>query len=200
MGTTINQLAPLSAVLALAGYCCWSESDDRGAPPTKEHTAKMELTAALLSPASTPTPVRNPFPPPSANNKVLTERSSAKESPVNIVLAKNTSHLVLRAIFTCGDRRLAMINGKFYGEGDSVVAVLREPESNHAGPDNAKPAGQVLAVKIAAPTCHVAKVLADRVVLQCENETTELQFLPSDKKSRSAVSTAHGTQRVKGGK
>jgi hypothetical protein len=139
MGTLINQIAPFMVVLALAGYCCWSESDDLAATPAKEKSATIELTSTLLAPTSTPAPARNPFPSPTANKKVVTERSITKAPPVKMDLAKNTSHLVLRATFICGDRRLAMINGKFYGEGDTVTPDWRSPEINHTGADKTKP-------------------------------------------------------------
>jgi hypothetical protein len=189
-------------VLALAGYCCWSESDDLAATPAKEKSATIELTSTLLAPTSTPAPARNPFPSPTANKKVVTERSITKAPPVKMDLAKNTSHLVLRATFICGDRRLAMINGKFYGEGDTVTPDWRSPEINHTGADKTKPANPVKTERL---VYHVAKVLADRVVLQCENETTELQFQASDKKSKSAASPrvtsrGLGEPRVKDGK
>ena len=112
-------------------------------------------------------------------------------------LGKNPSHLVLRAIYICGDRRLALINGKFYAEGDNVTVVSLELEIGHTNPDNySKPAIPAIPVKTAAPIYYVAEVLTDRVVLQGENETTELIFPPPDKSSKSAVPT----QRVKGGK
>jgi hypothetical protein len=192
-------MAPLMAVLVLAGYCCWSESDEPIVIPGKEHAAKIEMTRALLSPVSTPAPVRNPFPSAMTEKKAPTAVQPVKESLMKKNLAQNTSHLVLRATFISGDRRLAMINGKFYGEGDIVAAVPHELEVKRLGPDQNNPDGPIIPIKTAGPIYSVAKVFEDRVVLQCENERTELKFLPTDGKSKPGSGTGIRKQPVKGG-
>jgi len=184
MYSAINQMAPLLTVLALAGYCCWSESNDPPVVAAKESAGKTEVTSALLSPGSTPAPARNPFPSPAKKKTGAAAPPAAKEQLVKTVFVMDTSHLVLRAIFIQGDRRLAMINSKFYGEGDTLATTAQESDSEIRR-NKSKPANPV---KTAGPAYLVASVFDDHVVLQFESQTTELRFLHADKNSKSGSS------------
>jgi hypothetical protein len=180
-------MAPLIIVLALAAYCCWSESHDPVVAAPKETAAKIELTPALLSPASTPVPTRDPFPAVSAKTKVLAVAPPGKESLVKIDMAKDTSHLILRATFIHGDRRMAMINSKFYGEGDTLINSPEPDSKSRPGKNKAPiPIIPFNTVKTVGQAYQVAEVLEDRVVLKHGEQTVELKFLHADRKANIA--------------
>ena len=126
MARSIKQMLPLLTILALAGYCCWSEEDST--PPKSsgkgaKNSSSPEITQALLTPSSAPVPVRNPFQNPSVDPS-KTKKALATAAKKGDLLAaksdleKQLKQLVLRATFIQGERRLAMINDRFYGEGD----------------------------------------------------------------------------------
>src|SRR3954447_23747807 len=60
MGPTLSKVAPTAAVLALAGYCCWSALDGPGAAGTEAGKVPV-IAPGLLAPALAPPPERDPF-------------------------------------------------------------------------------------------------------------------------------------------
>ena len=163
MKTSAIKLAPTLAVLAMAGYCCWLESDE---PAAKQAGKKSEFTLALLSPAAVPAPGRDPFQ--AAETAALNEKpgpnrkepavpaknaTSPEARPAAGDLSHAVSGLALRATFLRGSRRLALINDRLYAEGEALVLS-----------------------KAAEPPYVVAQVHADKVILQHGEDMVELKY------------------------
>lgn len=197
MARSIKQMLPLLTILALAGYCCWSEEDST--PPKSsgkgaKNSSSPEITQALLTPSSAPVPVRNPFQNPSVDPS-KTKKALATAAKKGDLLAaksdleKQLNLLVLRATFIQGERRLAMINDRFYGEGDLL------PHPTPISPPLLGKGPSIEVAKTDLPSWRIVTVFPDKVAA-CQDQTTELKFRPPEKRTRSLSPTlAEASQR-----
>jgi len=133
-------MAPTAIVAGALGYLCWPYAEDPAKKPEATSAAKAkEALAALLSPPPAPAPERDPF-----NSQVLPKsaltaatqqvaRSTAatpQETRANVAPPRTTeaaitttlSELALQGTHIQGSRRLAVINGTVYAEGDEIAA------------------------------------------------------------------------------
>ena len=151
----LYKIAPTLAVLAVLGYCCWPGAE---APAAPEQEKKREISQASLAPKTAPLPTRDPFLgvakklPPTLKEPAKTVRTvAAPVTPADA--AKQIASLTLKATFLSGERRLALINNRFYAEGES----LQPPTSK--------------------TPFVVAEVHANRVVLELEGEQVDLKYV-----------------------
>src|SRR5436309_3219047 len=121
MKELLGKLLPTLAVVAVLGYCCWSEED---LPPTEDDRAarKTEPPTAALFPTPMPAPSRDPFhlpgepatgkahPGKSVVTPEKTPAGTSEKSALGAGTHRLTSGLVLRATYLRDDRRLALIN------------------------------------------------------------------------------------------
>ena len=162
MNPTIIKIAPTMVVLAVMGYCCWPEP---GVPGGASKDKTREISQSSLKPKAAPTPNRDPFE--GSTKKAPTPKESAKSTTPVVKPAptedmiKQVASLTLKATFLSGERRLALINDRFYAEGESLMATT------------SKTAYLITAVD------------AQRVVLEHQGHRVELKYL--DKPAKSAV-------------
>jgi len=168
-------MAPTLVVLAVVGYCCWTDGEEPTPGAKAKATAgKPTLTPAMLSPAAAPVPERDPF---HAQSGAPPEDQSGKKVPTAAPVASGPSTaaipdlnrlvkgLVLQATFVRGNRRVALIDGNLYAEGDAV-----------------RPS------KALATPFMVAQVLPHKVVLRQAAQTVELKYPDSAAKANSPPS------------
>jgi hypothetical protein len=128
MAIPLNKAAPTAVVAGVLGYCCWSSlstSEPKGG--ALEETRVAGIAVSLLSPPIAPPPVRNPF--------RSGERSTAQAAAAPVARASDRPApaptagagpreapigLDLTATFIRGEDRVAMINGRLYGPGDTL--------------------------------------------------------------------------------
>lgn len=183
MAMTAGQMVPTVLVLAMGGYCCWPYLGGESRRAGTEAAGKLpELTAALLSPSIDPTPDRDPFraapaiqpdaigiaaksiePDAIGSAAAPSEDSEAAEgssAEPETASPANLSVLTLNATFLRGSRRLAMINSQLYAQGEP----LAQGESS------------------AAPYV-VSEVYPDKVMLERQGQTVELNYADTGSKS-----------------
>jgi hypothetical protein len=199
MAISVGRLAPRAIVLAVVGYCVWpSASALFSQPETKPPETLPDITAAMLSPALSPSPTRDPFggaavvpwlaakqpgaaagktagkggpakPPVSAAGKTAGKSPHSGSAKTPDKPADPLGGLALDATCIVGDRRLAMINGRMY----AVQETLRTGNS-------------------ATPPYKVVDVLPYKVVLERDGKTLELTY--SDIASHAASSASVGAK------
>lgn len=164
MSGTLGKLAPTAIVCGLVAWCCWPHLEGSHWATGVQPAAELpRLAGELLSPQIEPAPDRDPFQPPPVRKpappenrqpaepppgKVEHERTVVEEAPVDVF-----SGLALGAIYIRGDRRVALINGRVYQQGQPLV----------------------LSVPAADP-CIVTEVSAERVLLLHRGQTVELKY------------------------
>ncbi|HVC98510.1 MAG TPA: hypothetical protein VND64_32885 [Pirellulales bacterium] len=163
-------MAPTAIVAGAFGYLCWPYANDPAAKPEARGAAKAtETLAALLSPPAAPAPERDPF-----NSKVLPKSATsataqdAKSTAIKSQEAKATAappraaetliattlgDLALQGTHIQGRRRLAVINGSVYAEGDEIAT-----SGTMTGP------------------YKVVRVFAHRVEVLCDGQAVELTY------------------------
>src|SRR3569623_2344027 len=123
MRSRISRLAPITVVAGSMGYLCWSHLGEETQPQKpKSPSTSTELTAARLAPPAAPDLVRDPFnsTTPSAPTKgpagggTRLVKQEASLSPGEV------DKLVLSGTYLQGRRRMAVIYGAVYAEGDSL--------------------------------------------------------------------------------
>jgi len=163
MRPLLIRLAPTAFVVALTAYCCGLTTVN---PPTggKGGRKGAALDPALLEPGGTADPGRDPFGLHDASSLIGKQKSVPP--PVKAVraappdLAGLVRGLSLKATCVREDGGVAVINGQFYNQGQTV-------KMSGAG----------------AFALVVAQVCEDRVVLRLEDQTVELKF--SDQATKS---------------
>ncbi len=160
MNPTIIKIAPTMVVLAVIGYCCWPEP---GVTRVASTDKTREISQASLKPQAAPTPNRDPFEgstkkEPAPKEPAKSTAPVAKPVPTED-LAKQVASLTLKATFLSGERRLALINDRFYAEGESLLATTSK-----------------IAYRITA-------VDAQCVVLEHQGQRVELKYLERPVKS-----------------
>jgi hypothetical protein len=174
MSTRVAKLVPIGVVAGAMGYFCWSHFDAPAvmAPPAKAAAKTPELTAALLSPPAAPDLERDPFAPPTvemppepaprAPDKQA-KATTAPGAPATVAQGNKPRQpgapvqriegLVLSGTYVRGKRRMAVINGLLYSEGEQITPV---------GPT--------------AVTASVARVEVDRVIVSMDGRHAELAY------------------------
>jgi hypothetical protein len=164
MASPISKLVPTAVVVAAVSYCAWPYVFPSSAETGGKQTAAMpEIAAAQLSPAILPLPTRDPFRPAGEKKtapvptvgptgRAAARSDSATRSKGNAP-ADPLGGLTLCATSILGGQRLAVINGRIYAE--------RE---------------QLKTKDLSAPPCRVARILHDRVLLECEGRTATLGY------------------------
>jgi hypothetical protein len=177
MAITAGKVVPSLIVTSFVGYCIWpTVSQMSSGPRTPPHAEKVsEIANTLFSPALPPRPTKNPFG--GLNADELAEAKAAgrfgtqtkKATTVTKDAAKpNFNPLVelrLEATSILGNEKLAIINGKFYGPGQSI------------------------AFDGAATGCIVADILPTKVLLKFQGKILTLAYSnsPLVKKPRPAA-------------
>ncbi len=182
MALPINKLAPTAMVIAAVSCCAWPyvfSSDASG----KKAATMPEIAPSQLSPRILPPPARNPFR--QAGESVAQASKPTKTAPASTTRTQSTGHpggngaiasrsaspaggkpradplsgLALIATSILADpenrvpQRLAVINGRIYAERERLKS--KDPS---------------------APPCVVARILSDRVLLECEGRTATLCY------------------------
>lgn len=193
MSRQLAKSAPILIVAAFLGYLCWPYVDN---PARRPETAKpgkaLESFAAQLAPAAALSLERDPF-----NSRAVEKTArpavtegakkapvtgeTAKEGPASTGAAKTVvagapGEFDLQATHLRGERRVALINGSVYVEGDEI-----------------KPSGA------SAASYTVARIYAHTVVLQGSDQTTVLTYSSRESKPAAGRSTP-GTSKGSSGK
>ncbi len=157
------KLVPRVVAAAVMGYCVWPTlADFISGAQTKPQEALPEVRASLLTPA-TPSPLtRNPLQKPvvvqakgdpAKSAKAAGKTGSSAAAKADSKPVDPLSGLMLNAIFSVGQQRLAVINGRSYAAGDK------------------------LPVSTAASTAlTVGSVLPYSVLLERDGSTLELKY------------------------
>jgi hypothetical protein len=183
-------LVPIGVVAGAMGYFCWSHLDAPAvmAPPAKAATKAPELTAAMLSPLAAPDLDRDPFAPPAVEvppepaARELAKQAKAMSAPGkpetgaqdnktpdagSTASTPRIEGLVLSGTYVRGDRRMAVINGLLYSEGEQITS---------AGPT--------------AVAASVARVDVDRVILNMEGRHAQLAYATDESITKDAAQQA----------
>ena len=124
MHSRISRLAPISIVAGSMGYLCWSHIGDEAAPQKpKALSTATELTAAQLLPPAATVLVRDPVT--SANTSLAPTKGPAGGGTRLVKQEASLSpgdidKLVLSGTYLQGRRRMAVIIGAVFAEGDSL--------------------------------------------------------------------------------
>jgi hypothetical protein len=186
----IKKSTPILVVGAALGFFCWPYVDARSPRPKEvDSTSALKSLVASLSPPEAAAPQRDPFDSRTTARPGKRKADTAKKTPaptgtpgktstpaveslqtasVPATAAADTSaprgpgDLALQATHLRGDRRVALINGSVYSEGDEI-----QPH----GP--------------AATAYTVNRIYLHRVVLAGESQTLELNYPTHDVKLKS---------------
>jgi hypothetical protein len=169
----ITKSTPILIVGAVLGFLCWSYVDDPAPRPKEvDATAPLKSLVASLFPEDSPAPARDPFDSrgivrpgkrkKEAAAKTMPEGDSSPAARVpgvaaSVPLPHGPGDLALEATHLTGGRRIALINGAVYAEGDDL-----------------KPTGKY----------RVARIYPHRVVLESQSETVELTYPAHDAKPK----------------
>jgi hypothetical protein len=177
MSAHLAKFAPIGLVAGAMGYFCWSHFEEAApAAPASGVAKPIEMTAALLKPPAAPELNRDPFMahdaprPAEATHAAAGLRAPSPPGPLlpgeasrtgaSAVGGRATTHgaditgeLVLSGTYVRGNRRMAVINGSIYSQGDRIA-------SSTAGSN----------------AVTVARVDVDRVMLRLDRGTTELLY------------------------
>ncbi|NQT13396.1 MAG: hypothetical protein HQ582_11640 [Planctomycetes bacterium] len=181
MSVPIEKFAPTAITMAAVAWCCWPHMN--GATPRigAEEAALPEITQALLSPTINSVCQRDPFQPTSLGDTAsekdtvpaeppdnATELPAAESPPTRPIYAPPTAstepapevliaqvlrQLALNATYIQGDRRVAVINGRIFREGDVLARCGSSKEP-----------------------CTVQRVFRDRVRIQYRGRNTEFGY------------------------
>ncbi len=173
MEVQCDKIVPRLIVFALAAYCLWPTVSDMMWPQqSKPRKKPPELSAALLSPALSPPPLRNPFVRGNARaDAVLPESAIAAGGGETAELAavaeaqKAARPPALEATCIVENERLAVIGGRLYAPRDHISLPGRLER-----------------------TYEVVSVEPYKVVLTSGEETLELTYCDAGAKLPAAAS------------
>jgi hypothetical protein len=170
MAISLGKFAPTVVVVAAVSYCAWpyvfpSSGDAGGA----QIAAMPEIPPSQLLPTISPPPTRDPFhlagasadrpkdkkqiAPATTAAAAAASKSAAATHGKGEAPADPFSDLALIATSILDKQRLAVINGRIYAEREQLKS--KDP---------------------AAPPCVVARILPDRVLLECAGRTATLSY------------------------
>jgi hypothetical protein len=181
----ITKSTPILIAGAVLGVLCWPYVDDRAPRPKEvDATKALKSLVASLSPPHSPAPQRDPFDSRAAVRSGRRGRGRAGQTPegtgspaqtesaaagTGTSLSRAPGELALQATHLRGDRRIALINGSVYAEGDEI-----------------KPTGPT------ATTYTVTRIYPHRVVLESASQTLELTYPAHDAKPNPGARGAAG--------
>jgi hypothetical protein len=138
MSPLIGKIVPTTVVAAIVSYCAWPyllADSEKGKPPA----AMPEVAAERLTPQIAPPPKRDPFraaDDPDAKqsrrslgvgknqkSKTLAAKAPAAARGAPAAAADPLAGLTLGATCLVDRQRLAVIDGKIYGEGDKLAGA-----------------------------------------------------------------------------
>jgi hypothetical protein len=139
MNASAAMMAPSLIVLAVAGWVCWSHLDV-AEPPAPAKVKLEPIAASQLSPDLEPLGARNPFLLPSrvaavkaaAGTQALNhplanpakEAKEAREAEDKLAKARTAlKALALGGTSVGGDRKVAILAGRAYAEGDAIEGI-----------------------------------------------------------------------------
>jgi hypothetical protein len=157
MSERIGKIAPTAIVAAVLAYLCWPYFNESAEAPQQKKENKLPvISQALLSPPAEPVPERDPFKQPGDKKWSAALAAQAAKKPAAARALPDANPLgsqVLGATYIRGDRRLALISGQIYAEGEQLK-------------------GQSLS----ASPLTVARICPDKVLLRRDGETLELKY------------------------
>jgi hypothetical protein len=174
MSRRIKKSMPILIVGAILGFLCWPYLEEKTPRPKEVDAVKpLKTLVAALSPPPAPPPARDPFDSraterPGRRGKKQTAKTPGKggnaaEAGKTVAagssLPRAPSELSLQATHLRGERRIALINGAVYAEGDEI-----------------KPTGPN------AVAYTVTRIYPHRVVLESEDQKLELMYPTHDAK------------------
>lgn len=171
MAVAIKKMVPTLTMVGLVGYCCWPYLGRPTPEAARDNPKPPEVARTLLAPTLAPVPQRDPFgmtaPTPAKESPSTKPPPSANPPAAAIARADLTSllsGLTLNATLIRGSRRVALINGRSYAEGDKLTG-----------------SGSTTSA------CVVARVYPDKVVLDRQGQTVELKYANTSSKSASSL-------------
>lgn len=165
MSPLIGKLAPAAAVAALVAWCCWPYLDESASGGLGGESSDVpQIADSRLSPDIKPGSQRDPFQKLGSNETNPAEAESSPKSPASPAsveeqppsdeqIADVLGRLAVEATFIHGPRRLALIDGRLYEEGDPL-AISRS----------------------LANACVVAQISADGVLVRHPGGTVGLTY------------------------
>jgi hypothetical protein len=168
MSGRLRKIAPTAIVAAVLGYLCWPYvTDPEAAAGQKKESTLPVLTAALLSPPPEPAPDRDPFSQ-GKNWSAAVTAKKPKDTPKKPPPIENTlSGQILNATYVHGARRLALISGQVYAEGEALKG-----QNSSSSP------------------LKVARICPDKVLLCRDGVTVELKYASAWPKPGDAAAPA----------
>jgi hypothetical protein len=168
MSARLKRHAPVLIVLAILGYLCWPYLGSATDAHANQANKGPEIAAASLSPHVETAFNRDPFKGPGAHlvhAPPVTNHALGKPASKPALSSTESTDLLnglaLNATFLRGSHRSALINGALYAEGDQVKLAAATP----------------------APV-KIARVLPDKVLLQCADQTLELTYASRPSKTQ----------------
>ena len=174
MSPSINRIAPSAVVVALVIYGLWPYLFASSDAEENKEMRTAEIADARIAPNILPPPSRDPFrqagEPATGPAKTLATATGRKLLPAGANSASAAAArkaapsglsadadpkatLVLTATSICGKRRLAVINGRIYTEGEKVSSR-----------------------DTSAPPRVIARILPYQVVLECRGQSDVLRY------------------------
>ena len=164
MSERIGKIVPTAIVAAVLTYLCWPYfNESTGAPEEKKENKLPVISQALLSPPAEPAPERDPFKQPGDKkwSAALAGQGTKKPAaPRALADANPLGNQVLGATYIRGDRRLALISGHIYAEGEQLKG-----QNSSVSP------------------LTVARICPDKVLLRRDGETLELKYAAAPPRS-----------------
>lgn len=127
MSVQLGKVTPIGLLVGVVAYCCWPYLAAPAAGAADGAGKLPEVTAAMLTPVPAPAAKRDPFRPADGAGMAVTARQPA---PTMTPVAKRAdpvpdkapprSRLRLNATYLHGGRRLALIDGSVYAEGETL--------------------------------------------------------------------------------
>lgn len=168
MSELISKFAPTAVVAAVVTWCCWPYlSGPAAGPQLAESEVLPEIAPSLLSPTIEPPPERDPFRAGEVEGRAADADKPAqvrrpapeppapveKELPPQRDPLEIVSSLPLQATYVQGGRRLALISGQVYAEGQPLA--LSEPVTE---------------------PCIVARILPHTVRIRHQGRVAEIKY------------------------
>jgi len=161
MSAQLGKVTPIALLIGVVGYCCWPYLAAQEAGPAAEGAGKLpEVTAGMLHPVPAAAAGRDPFrsaervrAPATAKRPASSAAQAAKTPAPEADTPQLLGGLRLYATYIRGERRLALIDGSVYAEGEPVKGARA----------------------MAAPFV-VVRVDPDKVLLRRLGQTVELRY------------------------
>jgi hypothetical protein len=164
MSERIGKIVPTAIVAAVLTYLCWPYfNESTGASEEKKENKLPVISQALLSPAAEPAPERDPFKQPGDKkwSAALAGQGTKKPAASRALADANPlGSQVLGATYIRGDRRLALISGHIYAEGEQLKG-----QNSSVSP------------------LTVARICPDKVLLRRDGVTLELKYTAAPPRS-----------------